>query len=680
VNRFVLICTLIIATIMTAQAQVPTSRVIGVHDMGPHGQSPITGGLTTCEYCHAPHSGVRDVQALWSQKLSSVTNYALYGNSTLANQTQEPALGSASNLCLSCHDGTVAPGQTTPYGRIKMSGSMNSQDVFGTNLQGTHPFNFKLPLKKAPNLLPSLVSSGKTGDSAVKLVDGNVQCTSCHEPHVQSVDPVAQDFLVINNAKSALCLACHVSSPNQITNTSDHSFRALMGEHRLSRKESSTFNPFTYWLKGAHVKTSHKIAKTPTANLGPYGSTSENGCLSCHETHDAPGGASLLNGPAQPVTNMDQTTTQPAQNMDKTTQNCITCHNGGSNISPAIPNVFAEFAKTTGHPFPAGKNQHSADESEVLNKNRHATCVDCHDPHSSDQTVTFALTNIRGSQFGAIGISPSDGTSVVSPAAYQFETCLRCHGTSTGKQILPVYGYLPTRTAGGGDPLSVIPQFGATARSSHPVMHDSNSAFPQPSLLKFMLNLDGRTQGRAINTRILCTDCHNSDDNREFGGDGPNGPHGSRFSHILERRYEFSQVVPGLPPAAGPGTAIQNLLPPITDPAARGPYSLCAKCHNLSNIMSNASFRQHAFHINAGFSCSVCHTAHGIATSSASVSGERLVDFDLGVVARNDSENVPISYTRGTDTCTLKCHNVDHNSNGTVGPAGNVKGPGKAIR
>ncbi len=678
-NRFVLFCALMIAATIATQAQKPTARVIGVHDMGPHGQSPITGSLTTCEYCHAPHSAHPDIQPLWSQKLSTTTNYTLYADSTIVNEGQEPTLGSASNLCLSCHDGTVAPGETTPYGRIKMSGSMNSQDVFGTNLQGMHPFNFKLPLKSASNLLPSLVSSRKTGNPAVKLINGNVQCTSCHEPHVQVIDPVAQDFLVMNNANSALCLACHVSAPDQTPNTSKYSFRASIGERGLSTKASSTFNPFTYWLRSAHEATSYKVAKNPTANLGPYGITRENGCLSCHAPHNAPAAASLLNGPTQPVPNMDKTTTQPVPNMDQTTQNCISCHNGGSNISPAIPNVYAEFAKTTGHPFPMGKNQHSANESQVLNNSRHATCVDCHDPHSSDQTTTFALTTIRGSQFGAIGISPSDGTSVVSPAGYQFETCLRCHGTSTGKQMLPVYGYLPTRTLA-GDPLNLIPQFGITARSSHPVMHDSNSPFPQPSLLKFMWNLDGHTQGRALNTRILCTDCHNSDDNREFGGSGPNGPHGSQFSHILERRYEFSQVAAGVPPAAGPGTAIQSLLPPIVDPAARGPYSLCAKCHNLSNIMSNASFSQHALHINAGFSCSVCHTAHGIGASSSSLSGERLVNFDLGVVAQNDVSKTPISYTRSTGTCTLKCHNVDHNANGTVGSPVNVKGLPKGTR
>lgn len=669
-KRFALFCGLIIATMIAAsgiQAQAPTTDVIGVHDMGPFGQSPTVGSLTTCEYCHAPHSARPDQEPLWSQQLSTVTNYSLYTDPNMVNQVQEPTLGSASNLCLSCHDGTVAPGQTSPYGSIKMSGSMNSQDVFGTNLQGVHPFNFKLPLQSAPNLLPSLVSSGVTGNPAVHLIKGNVECTTCHEPHVQSIDPVAQNFLVMNNANSALCLACHVSDPGQILNARGRSIRPQSGIiGTLGHAPSAKFNAFTHWNSSAHEQASYKVSKS--ARLGPYGNMRQNGCLSCHAPHKAPGAASLLTGPAQAVPNMD-----PA------TQNCMSCHNGGSNISPAIPNVFAEFAKT-GHPFPTGHNQHSARESEVLNKNRHATCVDCHDPHASTETPTFALTTIRGSQYGVTGISASDGASVLTPAANQFETCLRCHGTSAGKQILAVFGYLPTRAVTAGDPLNLIPQFGVTAKSSHPVMHDSNSPFPQPSLLKFMWNLDGHTPGRALNARILCTDCHNSDDNREFGGSGSNGPHGSRFSHILERRYEFSHVAAGFPPAAGPGTTIQNLLPPIVDPSAGGPYSLCAKCHNLSSIMANASFSKHALHINAGFSCSVCHTAHGIGASSAGITGERLVNFDLGVVAENDKAKVPISYTRSTGTCTLKCHNVDHNADGTVASSVNGKGLVKGIR
>ena len=100
--------------------------------------------------------------------------------------------------------------------------------------------------------------------------------------------------------------------------------------------------------------------------------------------------------------------------------------------------------------------------------------------------------------------------------------------------------------------------------------------------------------GAPVATLILCTDCHNSDDNREFGGNGPNGPHGSMFAHIMERRYEFSQ-------APAPGMLITNLFPnpslSVEGGASGGPYALCAKCHDLAQILNNTSFSEHARHI-----------------------------------------------------------------------------------
>lgn len=87
------------------------------------------------------------------------------------------------------------------------------------------------------------------------------------------------------------------------------------------------------------------------------------------------------------------------------------------------------------------------------------------------------------------------------------------------------------------------------------------------SLLKYMWNLDGRTQGRPISAHSL---------------------HG-----------------------------------------LRGPYSLCAKCHDLNNIVSNASFSKHALHINAGFSCSACHTAHGMAAKCIECLGRTHGQFRL---------------------------------------------------
>jgi hypothetical protein len=179
-----------------------------------------------------------------------------------------------------------------------------------------------------------------------------------------------------------------------------------------------------------------------------------------------------------------------------------------------------------------------------------------------------------------------------------------------------------------------------------------------------MLLLDGATQGRVMGAQIFCTDCHNSDDNREFGSTGPNGPHGSIYPHILERRYEMSQVASGVSPAGGPGSPIINTFPgPQTSAggAAPGPWALCGKCHNLTTLLGDS---MHSLHVaGPGASCSVCHTAHGLGATFPNITGERLVNFDTNVVAPLNALT-PISYNRnaGNDTCSLICHAYSHNA------------------
>ena len=226
------------------------------------------------------------------------------------------------------------------------------------------------------------------------------------------------------------------------------------------------------------------------------------------------------------------------------------------------------------------------------------------------------------------------------------------------------------------DPLNLIPQFATTATSSHPVTHPGSSPLSQPSLLANMLNLNGTPSARVIlgggtGALIFCTDCHNSDDNREFGGSGPNGPHGSVNLHILERNYQFSQAVT-------PGGIVTNLFP-SPDLSVAGPYAMCAKCHDLTKVLAaNSTFTGHSLHVSTyGFSCSVCHTAHGMGATSPAVSGERLVNFDVNVVAQNGA--TPISYHRngGTNSCALVCHQAAHNPSGTVSALGTFGGSRK---
>jgi predicted CXXCH cytochrome family protein len=616
--------TLFIALALAASAGVAAAQitdVLGSHDLSPGSPSPVQGPLhTPCTYCHVPHSGNGNLAPLWNQKLSDQT-YTTYTSTTAKNtDNPKPPLGSHSELCLSCHDGTVAAGDSVLFGKMPMSGSLYSADQFGANLQNSHPFSIVKPIKDSISLVQSLAVSGTTSDPTVKLINGNVECASCHNAHIQSVDRIAPFFLVRDSSNGSLCLACH--DPN--------------------RTATNQVNPLAGWIISAHATASqNKLASQ--ANAGPYPTVAANACASCHAEHNAAGPARLLRGLNE--------------------QACIACHNGGSNVSPAAPNVFAEFGKK-GHPFPAGTNLHDAAEPTLLNNNRHATCADCHESHAAQRVATFNPPPLmRISQAGVAGISALDGISVLTPAANNYENCLRCHGSSAGKQANPLYGYLPVRAA--ADPLNVLTQFNTSAKSTHPVMRArSGSTATDPSVFLTMLDLQGSTtSGRAMGSQIFCTDCHNSDDNREFGGTGANGPHGSKNWHILEHDYESSQA------PAGPGTAITVNLNPKPDLSVNGPYGMCAKCHDLNVVVTTASWTAHLAHVsNDGFSCSTCHSAHGVGATAENPTGERMIDFDVNVVGQNNGQQ--ISYNRATNTCTLTCHNAAHNPDGSITGAG----------
>jgi predicted CXXCH cytochrome family protein len=629
-----LACACMVLAIFCSISNGQTPPVVQADSLGMHNLTPASGSSVTvqgslgCTFCHAPHSGLGGVTPLWNQTLSQQA-YTPYTSSTYQQTgSTKPLLGKTSSLCLSCHDGTVGVGQTAVFGKVPTTGSMNNMDVLGTNLSSSHPFSLVLPLKDAPNLVASLATQQITADptGAVKLINGNVECTSCHNPHAQATDKIAQKFLVRDSSNGQMCLACH--DPNRV--------------------QEGQINRLTGWTGSIHAVATNQVAST--ANVGSYPTLAVNACTSCHIEHNGGSPARLLR-PATPA----------APGIDATTQDCITCHTGAGNISPAAPNVYAEFGKI-GHPFPLGPNSHDEAEPAVLNNNRHATCVDCHNAHGANQMVVASPPPaIRPPQAGVAGASGNDGTTVIMPALNQYENCLRCHGTSIGKQTLIKFGYLPSRLSFSGDALNLVPQFSTASISSHPVVHDRNSPSPQPSLLPYMLNELGAASARPTGPRIFCTDCHNSDDNREFGGTGPNGPHGSTYPHILERNYQMSQ-------ATVPGGTVTNTFP-SPDLSLQGPYAMCGKCHDLSIVLANTSWTQHNRHISQdGFSCSVCHTAHGVGVSSGGITGERLVNFDVNVVGQNGG--VPISYNRGANTCTLTCHNAAHNPDGSVSVGG----------
>jgi len=112
-------------------AMGPAQSVVGTqHDLTATGSGPVSSTQTdSCFFCHAPHNVTNTLGALWDHTLSTQT-YNTYASTTYDSGTQVPSAGS-SKLCLSCHDGTVAVGQTIAAGLISTSGSLTTADNLG---------------------------------------------------------------------------------------------------------------------------------------------------------------------------------------------------------------------------------------------------------------------------------------------------------------------------------------------------------------------------------------------------------------------------------------------------------------------------------------------------------------------------------------------------------------------
>ena len=260
-------------------------------------------------------------------------------------------LGSDSNMCLSCHDGTVAVGSTVAYGQVSMQGSMNTPDVFGSKMQTSHPFSLVTPLKDNIDLVASLAANGTTADptDAVHLIKGSVECTSCHNPHIQAKDLVSQNFLVKDSSSGQLCLSCHDPS----------------------RTASGQVNPLADW------------ATSSARHVGQQ------------DFRRGPAWAATPPWPWMPASPATRPITQRRPRAccaARTNRPASACHNGSSNVrhGDQYTNVFAEYASPkVGHPFPTSTNPHDAAENTLLNNNRHATCVDCHSGHGSQPVQVF---------------------------------------------------------------------------------------------------------------------------------------------------------------------------------------------------------------------------------------------------------------------------------------------------
>lgn len=514
----------------------------------------IGGGESDlCKFCHTPH-GSPSQKALWNHADSGAT-YIPYSSSTMKAVVGQPT--GDSKLCLSCHDGTVALGtlhkqKLNSPTRIASARMSPGRSVIGTDLSDDHPisFNYDAALTAGAELRdPSVLNNRVRLDASRQ-----VQCTSCHDAHNDKFGK----FLVVDNFASGLCLTCH--NP-KFWNTSSH------------RNSSRTWNGL------GRDPWPHSDQKTVAAN----------GCENCHTSHQAGTRQRLLISP-------------------QAEESCLVCHNG----SASSKDLAREFNKPSVHPVMTTASLHDGAEDPLNSKSRHASCVDCHNPHAANGTPALR-PNIGGALAGVPGVNASG--SVVKTVTREYELCFRCHADTAVKgssDVLRQWSEANTRL-----------QFAPANSSFHPVIAAGKN--PRvPSLIAPW----------TAASFVLCTDCHNNDQGPEAGGAGPRGPHGSLFKPLLERNMVTQDFQAESPSA----------------------YALCYKCHSRSSILSDASFAWHRKHVvDAKTACTTCHDSHGVAGNP------NLINFNTLYVKPSPTKG-PVRYVpfAREQACTLTCHGVDH--------------------
>ncbi|HEX9242315.1 MAG TPA: cytochrome c3 family protein [Anaeromyxobacter sp.] len=474
--------TLLAVLLATRAAAAPGHSVVGSkHDLSVSGPGPIkaTKEANPCLFCHTLHGGGEK----GSSRPRSSAKYQAYESSTFRGRVGAPT--GASRVCLSCHDGTIAVGQTsartiamggTPDGRIPPTRRSN----LGTDLRQSHPISTEAkasPRTRAP------------AHAGVRLdPQGLVQCTSCHDPHAEYAGSPEGKFLTAPTKRAELCVSCHPAV-----------------------------------LASSHLTSTRTYAAAEPGDPA-YASVSEAGCMGCHRPHGATPNGRLLRAAA---TDLDEVV-------------CLRCHDSGKPYGLGM-DVRRQLQKPSSHEVPSG-GRHDAAEGpgnarhplpeKQVGSSRHATCADCHNPHEATHRPT-AGRRISGALDGVWGIDERGNR--VEVAEFEWQICLKCHGDSANQPTGNRTG--PTAVRRGLE-VNLRRVFAATAASSHPVLGPGRNPFV-PSLKPPLTTA----------SQILCSDCHSSDDGPATGGQAAGGPHGSIYRPLLERNYAIADFTPESPTA-----------------------------------------------------------------------------------------------------------------------------------
>jgi hypothetical protein len=397
----------------------------------------------------------------------------------------------------------------------------------------------------------TIANAGVSSARAEQVPSGSMTCASCHNVHnvagaltgVGDVGRVSdpQNTLLratdVTSTLTGFCLRCHTASKTvrkQSSGTVYIPADVLFGVRPRSPyfsgydKDAPGFSPYL----GAHFTA--KPAQTT--------------CINCHDPHGSDNERLLAYTRPSAWTTGAPIVRDNSMAAAYEERLCLQCHGNGTtrgNQAPGAPNVGTAMETTNTHPTLAGASVHRDIETTAALgiTNRHAECVDCHDPHVARTRSATPSTGTAapGAIYGAWGVKPkwSTNESWTAAASYTpyrirsgaFEAeaylCLKCHSANVSQ---------PTTGPSGATYPDLTVQFNPNNASMHNVWGD-------PAGVKESFSVNGVTYpwsfkgtfvaGSAWTKKsgVPCSGCHTSESL------GARGPHGSSAKWMIDPAY-----------------------------------------------------------------------------------------------------------------------------------------------
>lgn len=353
----------------------------------------------------------------------------------------------------------------------------------------------------------------------------------------------------------------------------------------------------------------------PGPPFGPSSNLTDPGnCHNCHNPHGYDDGSGLV--PYMLFARDSQTGDSPAYEMG-----CEACHDGTQ--GGAFKDVQAQLNKTYAHPTHDYNDRHTLPESGSASfgpANRHAECVDCHNPH----TVVSGTNHVAGTTGNAVsdvlkyvwGVQPTWTSIWTQPtsftvrkpatyndgAQYEYQICFKCHtryglGADTdGTANDGIYPSISPATTGGTVTDQAM-EFNINNKSAHPVvvgLDNLTGSYNPDNINSNAMNSPWTSVGTQT---MYCSDCHGANDEHSTGA---KGPHGSSRAFMLKDATDGSNVYW----PAGSGGKLFSLNDIAGSDSAENPYRglnsnwstelFCLNCHDVFPSSDKNTWRHEA--------------------------------------------------------------------------------------